>query len=61
MEFQTLCKHEGIRQQCIIPNTSHQNGVAAQKDQSFVQSARAMLLIAPLPKASWEEVVATAY
>lgn len=54
-EFQSYCKSEGIQQQYTVPYSPKQNGVSERKNRSLVQSARAMLLTAGLPKPYWKK------
>ncbi|MCO5559435.1 hypothetical protein L7F22_013035 [Adiantum nelumboides] len=58
--FQAFCQKEGIQQQFTVPYSPQQNGVSERKNRTLVQSARAVLLTAGLPKSYWEEAVATA-
>ena len=59
-EFIDFLKKEGVRHELTIPYTPEQNGVAERMNRTLVESSRAMLRDAKLPKKFWAETVSTA-
>ncbi|MCO5601908.1 hypothetical protein L7F22_056034 [Adiantum nelumboides] len=58
--FQQYLSQHGISQRFTVPSTPQQNGLAERKNRTLLDSARAMLTIAVLPHAYWQEAVTTA-
>ena len=50
----------GIRHELTIPKTPEQNGAAERLNRTLVETSRAMLLDAKLPKSFWAEAISTA-
>lgn len=59
-EFQAYLTKHGINHQVTAPYTPQQNGLAERKNKVIVETARAMLLEAGLPRTLWTEAVRTA-
>ena len=58
--FATYCAEKGIAHQFTNPYTPEQNGVAERLNRTVIESARAMMSHASLPKKFWAEAVNTA-
>ena len=59
-DFQTYLALKGIEHQLTVPHSPQQNGVAERLNRTLMESTRAMLSHANLPKKLWAEAVATA-
>ena len=59
-DLQTYLTSKGIEHQLTVPHSPQQNGVAEQLNRALMESARAMLSHANLPKKLWAEAVTTA-
>ena len=59
-DFQTYLTSKGIEHKLTVPHSPQQNGVAERLNRILMESARAMLSHANLPKKLWAEAVATA-
>nr|GEW28861.1 Gag-Pol polyprotein [Tanacetum cinerariifolium] len=59
-EFDTFCKHEGIKRQFITAYTPQQNEVAEWMNKTWFERSRAMLATTRLEKSFWAESVNTA-
>ena len=49
-KFQDYLKAEGVKHELTVPKTPEQNGVAEHQNRTLVESVRAMLTQAKLPK-----------
>ncbi|MCO5572769.1 hypothetical protein L7F22_026528 [Adiantum nelumboides] len=58
--FKDFLEKKGIKQQCTMPYTPQQNGVAKRKNRSLMEMARCMLKAKSLPHKLWMEAVACA-
>ena len=59
-DFEQYLSGRGIHHQLTVRYTPEQNGVAERYNRTIVESARAMILEAGLPKRFWTEAVAVA-
>ena len=59
-KFQDYLKAEGVKHELTVPKTPEQNGVAERQNTTLVESVRAMLTQAKLPKKFWVEALNTA-
>ena len=59
-KFQDYLKAEGVKHELTVPKTPEQNGVAERQNRTLVESVRAMLTQAKLPKKFWVEALNTA-
>ena len=59
-EFKAYLKAKGVHHQLTAPHCPQQNGVSERMNRTLVESARAMLNHAGLPKRYWAEAVSTA-
>ncbi|MCO5549363.1 hypothetical protein L7F22_002833 [Adiantum nelumboides] len=58
--FKDFSGKKGIKNQCTMPYTPQQNGVAERKNRSLMEMARCMLKAKSLPHKLWMEAVACA-
>ncbi|MCO5572729.1 hypothetical protein L7F22_026488 [Adiantum nelumboides] len=58
--FKDFLGKKGIKDQCTMPYTPQQNGVAERKNRSLMDMARCMLKAKSLPHKLWMEAVACA-
>ncbi|MCO5549956.1 hypothetical protein L7F22_003433 [Adiantum nelumboides] len=58
--FKDFLGKKGIKHQCTMPYTPHQNGVVERKNMSLMEMARCMLKATSLPHKLWMEAVACA-
>lgn len=59
LEFNDYLKNEGVELETTAPYTPQQNGRAERDNRTIVESARAMLFCADLPKYLWAEAINT--
>lgn len=59
-KFAELCSQLGIEQQCTVPYSPQQNGIAERINRTLCERARSMLQHAGLPKDFWAEAVSNA-
>ena len=59
-EFENYLTSKGIRHELTVPYSPQQNGVAERLNRTLIESAKAMLNRANLPKSYWAEAIATA-
>ena len=58
--LEKVCQSRGIKQRWSAPHTPQQNGVAERSWRTILDAARAMVIGADLPKATWAEAMNTA-
>ncbi|CAL2271851.1 unnamed protein product [Prunus armeniaca] len=59
-DFQTYFQQHGILHETTCPQTPQQNGVAEQKNQHLLETARALLIGAHVPRHHWDDAIVTA-
>ena len=59
-EFEIYLKSKGIRHEYTVPYSPQQNGVAERLNRTLLESAKAMMSKANLPKMYWAEAIASA-
>ena len=56
-EFNTHLKAQGMIRSLTVHDTPEENGVARRLNRTLLEHARAMLLMAQLPKNLWPETI----
>ncbi|KAI5350200.1 hypothetical protein L3X38_003091 [Prunus dulcis] len=59
-DFQTYFQQHGIIHETTCPQTPQQNGVAEQKNRHLLETARALLIGAHVPRHHWDDAIVTA-
>ena len=60
MKFEEFLKSEGVHDECTIPKTPEQNGVAERLNRTLVETVCSMLIDSKLPHKFWAEALSTA-
>ncbi|KAL6294169.1 hypothetical protein ACE6H2_002311 [Prunus campanulata] len=58
-DFQTYFKMHGIIHETTCPQTPQQNGVAERKNRHLLETARALLIGAHVPRHHWDDAIVT--
>lgn len=56
--MKTFCHSNGLVHQTTWPYTPEQNGVSERKNQTLLETARAMLIESKTPRQFWPEAIA---
>ncbi|CAL9006226.1 unnamed protein product, partial [Prunus brigantina] len=59
-DFQTYFQQHGIIHETTCPQTPQQNGVAERKNRHLLETARALLIGAHVPRHHWDDAIVTA-
>ena len=59
-DFQTYFQMHGIIHETTCPQTPQQNGVAERKNRHLLETARALLIGAHVPRHHWDDAIVTA-